>query len=145
MFYFKGLFPVSYLTLMMSLLAGTRFCSQSKKHGLGRNRRGQRLLYCQGHRRSPNEVQSQPPKFIGRIDVGTVVGKSKTVKTVLMGGTAALFNAINCILSRSWDGGKSMVVCHDITVYAEADGRPVGGAGACAILVDPNAPVVFKR
>ncbi|KAJ7187911.1 thiolase-like protein [Mycena filopes] len=84
------------------------------------------------------------PKSIGRIDVGTetLIDKSKSVKTTLMGlfaesgnfdiegidsknacygSTAALFNAINWVLP-----------------------VPHGGAGACAILIGPNAPVVFE-
>lgn len=108
------------------------------------------------------------PKSIGRIDVGTetIIDKSKSVKTTLMdlfaeagnfdiegidsknacyGGTAALFNAINWIESSSWDGRNAIVVCGDIAVYAEGAARPAGGAGACAMLIGPNAPVVFER
>lgn len=107
------------------------------------------------------------PKSIGRIDVGTetIIDKSKSVKTTLMdlfaesgnfdiegidsknacyGGTAALFNAINWIESSSWDGRNAIVVSGDIAVYAEGAARPAGGAGACAILIGPNAPVVFE-
>jgi len=107
------------------------------------------------------------PRSIGRIDVGTetIIDKSKSVKTTLMdlfadagnfdiegidsknacyGGTAALFNAINWIESSSWDGRNAIVVCGDIAVYAEGPARPAGGAGACAILIGPNAPVVFE-
>ncbi|KAF8159423.1 hydroxymethylglutaryl-coenzyme A synthase C terminal-domain-containing protein [Crassisporium funariophilum] len=107
------------------------------------------------------------PKSIGRIEVGTetIIDKSKSVKTTLMdlfaesgnfdiegidsknacyGGTAALFNAINWIESSSWDGRNAIVVCGDIAVYAEGPARPAGGAGACAILIGPNAPVVFE-
>jgi len=108
------------------------------------------------------------PKSIGRIDVGTetIIDKSKSVKSTLMdlfadcgnfdiegidsknacyGGTAALFNAINWIESNSWDGRNAIVVCGDIAVYAEGPARPAGGAGACAMLIGPNAPVVFDR
>jgi hydroxymethylglutaryl-CoA synthase len=108
------------------------------------------------------------PKSIGRIDVGTetIIDKSKSVKTTLMdlfaesgnfdiegidsknacyGGTAALFNAINWVESSSWDGRNAIVVSGDIAVYAEGPARPAGGAGACAILIGPNAPVVFER
>ncbi|KIJ89909.1 hypothetical protein K443DRAFT_117364 [Laccaria amethystina LaAM-08-1] len=106
------------------------------------------------------------PKSIGRLDVGTdTINKSKSVKTTLMdlfaesgnfdieginsrnachGGTAALFNAINWIESRSWDGRNAIVVAGDIAVYAEGAARPAGGAGCIAILISPNAPVVFK-
>lgn len=108
------------------------------------------------------------PKSIGRIDVGTetIIDKSKSVKTHLMdlfadagnfdiegidsknacyGSTAALFNAINWIESTSWDGRNAIVVAGDIAVYAEGAARPAGGAGACAILLGPNAPIVFER
>jgi len=32
----------------------------------------------------------------------------------------------------------------DIAVYANGNARPTGGAGACALLIGPNAPVVFE-
>jgi len=108
------------------------------------------------------------PKSIGRIDVGTetIIDKSKSVKTTIMdlfaesgntdiegvdsknacyGSTAALFNAVNWIESSSWDGRNAIVVAGDIAVYAEGAARPAGGAGACAVLIGPNAPVVFER
>ncbi|XP_033247651.1 hydroxymethylglutaryl-CoA synthase 1 [Drosophila miranda] len=105
---------------------------------------------------------------IGRLEVGTetIVDKSKSVKSVLMqlfadsgntdiegidttnacyGGTAALFHAINWIESSSWDGRYALAVCADIAVYAKGAARPTGGAGAVAMLVGPNAPLVFER
>lgn len=105
------------------------------------------------------------PKSIGRIDVGTetIIDKSKSVKTTLMdlfaeadnfdiegidsknacyGSTAALFNAVNWIESSSWDGRNAIVVGGDIAIYAEGAARPAGGAGAVALLIGPNAPVV---
>ena len=108
------------------------------------------------------------PKSIGRIDVGTetIIDKSKSVKTNIMdlfaesgnfdiegvdsknacyGSTAALFNAVNWIESNSWDGRNAIVVAGDIAIYAEGAARPAGGAGACAILIGPNAPVVIER
>jgi len=107
------------------------------------------------------------PKSIGRLDVGTetIIDKSKSVKTTLMdlfaasgnfdiegidsknacyGSTAALFNAINWIESSSWDGRNAIVVAGDIAIYAEGAARPAGGAGAVAMLIGPNAPVVFE-
>jgi hydroxymethylglutaryl-CoA synthase len=107
------------------------------------------------------------PKSIGRIDVGTetIIDKSKSVKTTLMdlfaesgntdiegidsknacyGSTAALFNALNWIESSSWDGRNAIVVAGDIAIYAEGAARPAGGAGAVAILIGPNAPIVFE-
>ena len=105
---------------------------------------------------------------IGRIDVGTetIIDKSKATKTVLMdlfaeagntdvegvdsknacyGSTAALFNSVNWIESSSWDGRNAIVVAADIAIYAKGAARPVGGAGAVAMLIGPNAPVVFER
>lgn len=108
------------------------------------------------------------PSQIGRMEVGTetIIDKSKSVKSVLMqlfaekgatdvegidttnacyGGTAALFNSINWIESSSWDGRLALAVCADIAVYAKGPARPTGGAGAIAMLVGPNAPLVFDR
>lgn len=105
---------------------------------------------------------------IGRLEVGTetIIDKSKSVKSVLMqlfsphgvhdmegidttnacyGGTAALLNAINWVESSSWDGRLALVVCGDIAVYAEGSARPTGGAGAVAMLVGPEAPLVIDR
>jgi hydroxymethylglutaryl-CoA synthase len=108
------------------------------------------------------------PKDVGRLEVGTetIIDKSKSVKSVLMqlfepfgvtdlegidttnacyGGTAALFNAINWVESSSYDGRLALVVCGDIAVYAKGSARPTGGAGAIAMLVGPNAPLVLDR
>lgn len=105
---------------------------------------------------------------IGRLEVGTetIIDKSKSVKSVLMqlfephgvtdiegidttnacyGGTAALLNAISWIESSAWDGRYAIVVAGDIAVYAEGSARPTGGAGAIAMLIGPNAPLVFDR
>ncbi|XP_044734844.1 hydroxymethylglutaryl-CoA synthase 1 [Chrysoperla carnea] len=105
---------------------------------------------------------------IGRLEVGTetIVDKSKSVKSVLMslfephgctdlegidttnacyGGTAALFNAIQWVESSFWDGRYALVVAGDIAVYAKGSARPTGGAGAVAMLIGPNAPIVFDR
>lgn len=107
------------------------------------------------------------PKSIGRLNVGTetIIDKSKAVKTVLMdlfaahgntdiegvdsknacyGGTDALFNAVNWVESSSWDGRDAIVFAGDIAVYAEGSARPVGGAGAVAFLVGPDAPLVLE-
>ncbi|CAE6345514.1 unnamed protein product [Rhizoctonia solani] len=107
------------------------------------------------------------PKSIGRLEVGTetLVDKSKSVKTVLMdlfaasgnfdiegidsknacyGSTAGLFNAVNWIESRSWDGRNAIVFAGDIAVYPPGNARAVGGAGACAMLIGPNAPIVLE-
>lgn len=105
---------------------------------------------------------------IGRLEVGTetIIDKSKSVKTVLMqlfqssgnsdvegvdtinacyGGTSALFNAVNWIESSYWDGRYALVVAGDIAVYASGNARPTGGAGAVAMLIGPNAPLIMER
>nr|AUW64606.1 3-hydroxy-3-methylglutaryl-CoA synthase [Ginkgo biloba] len=107
------------------------------------------------------------PKRIGRLEVGseTVIDKSKSIKTWLMqifeecgnseiegvdstnacyGGTAALLNCVNWVESRSWDGRYGLVVSTDSAVYAEGPARPTGGAAAVAMLIGPNAPIVFE-
>lgn len=114
------------------------------------------------------EKYNVDPKSIGRLDVGTetIIDKSKSVKTVLMelfkesgntdiegldsknacyGSTAALFNAINWVESSSWDGRDAIVTAGDIAIYAEGSARPVGGAGAVAFLIGPDAPIAFER
>ena len=51
------------------------------------------------------------------------------------GGTAALYNAVNWVESRAWDGRYALVVASDEAVYDEGPARPSGGAGAVAFLV----------
>jgi hydroxymethylglutaryl-CoA synthase len=105
------------------------------------------------------------PNSIGRLEVGTetILDKSKSVKTVLMqlfgentniegvdtvnacyGGTNALFNSVNWVESSAWDGRDAIVVAGDIALYAKGNARPTGGAGAVAMLVGPNAPIVME-
>ncbi|AEO64107.1 hydroxymethylglutaryl-CoA synthase [Thermothielavioides terrestris NRRL 8126] len=102
---------------------------------------------------------------IGRLEVGTetILDKSKSVKSVLMqlfgdntniegvdtvnacyGGTNAVFNAVNWIESSAWDGRDAIVVAGDIALYAKGNARPTGGAGAVAMLIGPDAPIVFE-
>lgn len=102
---------------------------------------------------------------IGRLEVGTetILDKSKSVKSVLMqlfgentniegvdtvnacyGGTNAVFNTINWIESSAWDGRDGIVVAGDIALYAKGNARPTGGAGAVALLIGPDAPLVFE-
>lgn len=108
------------------------------------------------------------PQDIGRLEVGTetILDKSKSVKSVLMqlfepfgctdiegvdstnacyGGTAALFNAVAWVESSSYDGRSALVVAGDNAVYASGSARPTGGAGAVAMLIGPDAPIVFDR
>ncbi|KAJ3415713.1 hypothetical protein HDV05_004391 [Chytridiales sp. JEL 0842] len=108
------------------------------------------------------------PADIGRLEVGTetIIDKSKSVKTVLMqlfeesgnfdiegidsknacyGGTNALFGALNWLESSYWDGRYALVVAADIAVYKNGSARPTGGAGAVAMLLGRNAPIVFDQ
>lgn len=71
------------------------------------------------------------------------------------GGTNALFNTINWVQSNAFDGKRkrqlitlylgrwAIVLCSDVAVYPKGSARPTGGVGAIAILVGPNAPLVF--
>lgn len=104
------------------------------------------------------------PSEVGRLEVGTetLVDKSKSTKTVLMdlfpgntniegatvlnacyGGTAALLNAFLWVESDGWDGRYAIVVAADIAAYARGGARPTSGAGAVAVLVGRDAPIVF--
>jgi hydroxymethylglutaryl-CoA synthase len=60
------------------------------------------------------------------------------------GGTNAVFNTVNWIESSGWDGRDAIVVTGDIAFYAKGNARPTGGAGAVAMLIGPNAPVVVE-
>jgi hydroxymethylglutaryl-CoA synthase len=60
------------------------------------------------------------------------------------GGTNAVFNAVNWIESSGWDGRDAIVVAGDIALYAKGNARPTGGAGAVAMLIGPDAPLVFE-
>ncbi|KAH9589991.1 Hydroxymethylglutaryl-CoA synthase, mitochondrial [Schistosoma haematobium] len=105
-------------------------------------------------------------KTIGFLEVGTetIIDKSKSTKTVLMqlfetagnfdvegtdtknacfGGTSALFGALNWLESSYCNGRMALVVAADIAVYGDKSARPTGGAGAVAILLGPNAPLVI--
>jgi hydroxymethylglutaryl-CoA synthase len=107
------------------------------------------------------------PTSIGRLEVGTetLLDKSKSVKSVLMqlfeksgnlnvegvdtvnacyGGTNAVFNAINWIESSAWDGRNAVVVAGDIALYKKGNARPTGGVGCVAMLIGPDAPLVFE-
>lgn len=107
------------------------------------------------------------PKSIGRLEVGTetILDKSKSVKSVLMqlfsesgntnvegvdtvnacyGGTNAIFNSINWVESSAWDGRDAVVVTGDIALYKKGNARPTGGAGCVAMVIGPDAPIVFE-
>ena len=46
--------------------------------------------------------------------------------------------------SNDWDGRYALVVCGDIAVYEAGPARPTGGFATLAILIGPNAPLVFE-
>ena len=73
-------------------------------------------------------------------EAGNIDIEGTDSKNTCYWGTTALF-----LGHGSWDGRNTIVVAGDIAVYAEGPARPAGGAGACAILIGPNAPVVFDR
>uniref|UniRef100_A0AC34F593 Hydroxymethylglutaryl-CoA synthase n=1 Tax=Panagrolaimus sp. ES5 TaxID=591445 RepID=A0AC34F593_9BILA len=104
---------------------------------------------------------------IGFLCVGTetLVDKSKSVKTQLMqlfgentdiegvdvknacfGGTQALLHGIDWVYSNyEFDKRLAIVVMADIAVYEKGSARCTGGAGAIALLIGPNAPIVMER
>lgn len=107
------------------------------------------------------------PKSVGRLEVGTetLLDKSKSVKSVLMqlfeesgnfnvegvdtvnacyGGTNAIFNSVAWVESSAWDGRNAIVVTGDIALYKQGNARPTGGAGCVAMLIGPDAPIVFE-
>jgi hydroxymethylglutaryl-CoA synthase len=42
-------------------------------------------------------------------------------------------------------GRLAIVVAADVATYAQGGARPTGGAGAVAMLIGPNAPLVLDR
>lgn len=111
------------------------------------------------------EKYNLSPSDFGRVEIGTEssVDRSKSIKSFLMqlfennhsvlgvdntnacyGGTAALLNSIAWVESSQWDQRLALVVCTDIAVYEEMSPRPTGGCGAVAIVIGPNAPIVFE-
>ena len=94
-----------------------------------------------------------------------MLDKSKSCKSVLMqlfepsgntniegvdtvnacyGGTNAIFNTISWVESSAWDGRNAIVVAGDIALYKKGNARPTGGAGCVAMLIGPDAPLVFE-
>lgn len=107
------------------------------------------------------------PESVGRLEVGTetLLDKAKSLKTILMslftesgnhdiegvtsinacyGSTNAIFNTLNWIESTAWDGRYGIVISSDIAVYPKGNARATGGAGAIALLIGPDAPIVFE-
>jgi hydroxymethylglutaryl-CoA synthase len=71
-----------------------------------------------------------------------------------------LFNCVNWVQSRSWDGRYAIVITGDVAVYPPGSARyftiileyffselhrPTGGCGAVALLIGPNAPIVLEN
>jgi hydroxymethylglutaryl-CoA synthase len=42
-------------------------------------------------------------------------------------------------------GRYGIVLCTDVAVYPKGNARPTGGCGAIAMLIGPNAPLVFEN
>lgn len=107
------------------------------------------------------------PESVGRLEVGTetLLDKAKSLKTILMslfkesgnydiegvtsvnacyGSTNAIFNTLNWIDSAAWDGRYGIVISSDVAVYPKGNARATGGAAAIALLIGPDAPVVFE-
>jgi hydroxymethylglutaryl-CoA synthase len=62
---------------------------------------------------------------------------------IISGGTNAVFNSVNWIESSAWDGRDAIVVAGDIALYKKGNARPTGGAGCVAMVIGPDAPIVF--
>ena len=60
------------------------------------------------------------------------------------GGTNAVFNSLNWVESSAWDGRDAVVVAGDIALYKKGNARPTGGAGCVAMVIGPDAPLVFE-
>ena len=94
-----------------------------------------------------------------------MLDKSKSVKSVCMqlfekagnfnvegvdtvnacyGGTNAIFNSVGWVESSAWDGRDAVVITGDIALYKKGNARPTGGAGCVALLIGPDAPLVFE-
>ena len=52
---------------------------------------------------------------------------------------------MSMVYTSQFSGRLAIVVCADIAVYAAGNARPSGGAGAVAMLVGPNAPLIMER
>ncbi|KAH7829659.1 hydroxymethylglutaryl-CoA synthase [Monocercomonoides exilis] len=60
------------------------------------------------------------------------------------GGTETLFNAVDHVTIH---GGYAIAVATDVALYGgpSESAQPTGGAGAAAMLITPNAPLVIER
>lgn len=67
-----------------------------------------------------------------------------TTYNACYGGTNALFNTLNWMESNAWDGRFGVVIAADLAVYESGPARATGGAGAVAMLIGPNAPLVIE-
>jgi len=59
--------------------------------------------------------------------------------------TSIIYVVVCRIESSYWDGRYAVAVCADIAIYSSGNARPTGGAGAVAMLIGPNAPLVLDR
>lgn len=54
-----------------------------------------------------------------------------------------MFNTLNWMESNAWDGRYGVVIAGDLAVYEKGPARATGGAGAVAMLIGQNAPLVI--
>lgn len=59
------------------------------------------------------------------------------------GATSALINTLSWMESSGWDGRWGVVIATDVVTVSPVVGVAATGAGAVAILVGPNAPLVI--
>ena len=102
----------------------------------------------------------------GRLEIGTesAIDRSKSIKSFVMqlfpenktilgvdntnacyGGTAAFLNSLAWLESSQWDGRLALVVAADIAIYDDRSARPTGGCGAVAMVLGPDAPILFEK
>lgn len=103
---------------------------------------------------------------MGRLEIGTetIIDKSKSIKTTLMdlfktnkdiegiqnvnacyGGTAALFNSLDWLVSHPHLNQYAIVIATDIAIYPAGPARATGGAGAVAMLLGRNPKIVIDK
>lgn len=106
------------------------------------------------------------PKMIGRLEVGSEssIDRSKSIKSNLMrlfapynnfniegvdninacyGLTSSIFNCIEWLKSDDCHNRYAIAVGSDIATYKNINARPTGGAGAIALLLTKNAPIII--
>ena len=76
------------------------------------------------------------------------IGKGYSGKIEQMQFICLIFRVLITFLYSNknyFSGRYALVVAGDIAVYAAGNARPTGGVGAIALLIGPNAPLIFER